>query len=64
MRNTEGVVWGRFGASDKRIVTRDGQWFFFSREGEKGPYNSHPEAERALTSYVQLMEILEETRST
>lgn len=63
MRNVDGVVWGRFGSSDDRIAVRDGLWFFTSREGEKGPYESRLEAERALNSYVELMEILEEARS-
>lgn len=64
MRNTDSVVWGRFGSSEDRIVTKDGLWFFSSREGEKGPYLSRADTERALTSYVELMDFLEKTRST
>jgi len=63
MRNNDGVIWGRFGSSGERVMTKDGLWFFNSREGEKGPYLSQREVERALTSYVELMDLLDRART-
>jgi hypothetical protein len=40
-----------------RTVCRDDKWYFFSREGEHGPFASEAHAEDALDAYVQLIDL-------
>lgn len=38
--------------AEKRVVEREEGWFFKSREGYKGPYDSSDEAQDGLSEYV------------
>ena len=51
-----------FDSLENRLVCEDGLWSFQSREGMKGPYLSRPDAEKAMSSYVETMEYLEDQR--
>ena len=42
---------------DSRIFSRDGIWFFASREGDAGPFNTEAEAAEQLEDYVMLIDL-------
>ena len=46
--------------SSTRVFNRDGDWFFTSREGDMGPYDSQAEAEEQLDAYVGLVDLRDE----
>lgn len=46
--------------SDTRIVEREGAWYFCSREGDMGPYESREEAIAEMETYVMLVDLKEE----
>ena len=46
-----------------RLSTVNGQFFFATREGTlEGPYSSRPEAEYAITGYIERMQLAEKLR--
>ena len=49
--------------SEIRLFHRDGQWFFSSREGDMGPFDSEEEAREQLDAYVMLIDLKEENES-
>ena len=46
-----------------RVFSRDGDWFFTSREGDMGPYDSRAEAEEQLEAYVGLVDLRDENEA-
>jgi len=46
--------------SEHRVLSRDGLWFFSSREGEMGPFETQGEAQEQLDAYVMLIDLKEE----
>ncbi|MEM8767643.1 MAG: DUF6316 family protein [Pseudomonadota bacterium] len=46
-----------------RVFSRDGDWFFTSREGDMGPYDTQAEAEEQLDAYVGLVDLRDEDES-
>ena len=42
--------------SGRRIFNVNGQWFFSTRDGERGPYADESEAERELAVFLKLAE--------
>ena len=46
-----------------RTFERDGKWFFSSREGEIGPFDSEAAAEEDMEGYVMLIDLQEENES-
>ena len=46
-----------FQRTDSRIFSREGKWFFASREGDTGPFNTVAEAEEQLEDYVTLIDL-------
>lgn len=52
-----------FSRSTSRTFCRDGSWFFSSREGDMGPYDSEAEAVQEMDSYVALVDLKEENES-
>ncbi len=46
-----------FQRADSRIFSRGGKWFFSSREGDTGPFNTEAEAEEQLEDYVMLIDL-------
>ena len=49
-----------FARSENRTFKRGGQWFFSSREGDMGPFDSDLEAQEQLDAYVMLIDLKEE----
>ena len=49
-----------FPRANTRTFTRDGKWFFSSREGDMGPYDTQSEALEQATGYVMLVDLKEE----
>ena len=48
---------GEFRRTDNRISKRDGKWYFSSREGEHGPFDSESEAVADMEAYVMLIDL-------
>lgn len=46
--------------TEKRVFCRGEQWFFSSREGDMGPFETHAEAEEQADAYVMLIDLKEE----
>lgn len=46
-----------FDRSPTRIYERDGQWFYATREGEFGPFDSEATANEDVASYVGLIDL-------
>ncbi|HEY5646055.1 MAG TPA: DUF6316 family protein [Pseudomonadales bacterium] len=46
--------------SEERVFQRQNGWFFSSREGDMGPYDSETEAAAQLDAYVMLIDLKEE----
>lgn len=42
-----------------RFFCQDGQWWFSTREGEEGPFNSREHAENARDRYVDSIQMME-----
>ena len=53
--NTQSQI--EFDRSNSRTYSRDSKWYFASREGEFGPFDSESEAVGELESYVQLIDL-------
>ncbi|MGD8416080.1 MAG: DUF6316 family protein [Pseudomonadales bacterium] len=49
-----------FDRTDQRVFQRGDQWFFSSREGDMGPYDSRGEAAAEAEAYVALIDLREE----
>ena len=43
-----------------RVFNRDGDWYFSSREGDIGPFETRGEATEQLDAYVMLIDLKEE----
>ena len=43
-----------------RVFNREGDWYFSSREGEMGPFETQGEATEQLDAYVMLIDLKEE----
>ena len=41
-----------------RYFCQDGKWWFSTREGEEGPYNTREQAEAALARYVEAIKAM------
>jgi hypothetical protein len=52
-----------FARVNTRTFTRDGNWFFSSREGDMGPYATESEALEQAGGYVMLVDLKEEDES-
>lgn len=52
-----------YSRSEQRVFSRDGQWFYSSREGEMGPYPTEAEAAEQMEGYVMLIDLKEENES-
>ena len=46
--------------SHRRVFSRGSDWFFTSREGDMGPYDTQGEAAEQLEAYVMLVDLKEE----
>jgi hypothetical protein len=46
--------------SQRRVFSRGTDWFFTSREGDMGPYDTEGEAAEQMESYVMLVDLKEE----
>ena len=46
--------------SQQRVFSRGSDWFFTSREGDMGPYDTQGEAAEQLEAYVMLVDLKEE----
>jgi hypothetical protein len=46
--------------TDKRVFRRDDGWFFASREGDMGPFDTEGDAMEQLEAYVMLIDLREE----
>lgn len=46
--------------SERRVFSRGSQWFFESREGDMGPFETEGEAREQLDAYVMLIDLKEE----
>ena len=46
--------------SQQRVFSRGSDWFFTSREGDMGPYDTQGEAAEQLEAYVMLIDLKEE----
>ena len=49
-----------FFRSDERFYCEDGQWYFQTREGDRGPFKSRLVAELKLRHYIDSMAFLED----
>jgi hypothetical protein len=49
--------WAR---TQPRVFNREGDWYFSSREGEIGPFETQGEATEQLDAYVMLIDLKEE----
>ncbi|MFB3107629.1 MAG: DUF6316 family protein [Pseudomonadales bacterium] len=47
--------------SSERFFRQDGQWFFQTREGARGPFKTREAAKQELGRFVDTMEFLEES---
>ncbi len=43
-----------------RIICREGKWYFQTRHGNRGPYDSREEAELCLERYIETMGFVED----
>lgn len=50
-------VAGDYNRTDIRTFEKDGQWYFSSREGDFGPFDSEAAAQENLDSYVGLIDL-------
>ena len=41
-----------------RYFCQNGRWWFSTREGEEGPYNSREQAEAALKRYIESIKLM------
>ncbi len=48
--------------SPDRIISREGQWYFQTRQGDRGPYDTREAAELRLERYVDTMGFVEENK--
>lgn len=46
--------------SESRTFNRDNYWYFCSREGDMGPYDTEAEAIEEMEAYVALIDLKEE----
>ena len=46
--------------SQQRVFSRGSDWFFTSREGDMGPYDTQGEAAEQREAYVMLVDLKEE----
>ena len=46
--------------TNQRVFRREDAWFFSSREGDMGPFESEQEAVEQLDAYVMLIDLKEE----
>jgi len=51
---------GQWERTSERVFRREGGWFFASREGDMGPFESEGEAMEQLDAYVMLIDLKEE----
>lgn len=49
--------------SESRTFNRDNYWYFSSREGDMGPYDTEAEAIEEMEAYVALIDLREENES-
>ena len=49
-----------FKRSQSRTFNRDNYWYFSSREGDMGPYDTEAEALEEMEAYVGLIDLSEE----
>lgn len=49
--------------TEQRVFSRENQWFFSSREGDMGPFESEAEAADQMEGYVMLIDLKEENES-
>jgi hypothetical protein len=52
-----------FERSQSRTFNRDNYWYFSSREGDMGPYDTEAEAIEDMEAYVGLIDLREENES-
>lgn len=48
---------GEYPRAEHRTFERDGKWFFSSREGDFGPFDTEAAAQENLDSYVGLIDL-------
>ena len=48
--------------SGSRFQQQSGQWYFQTREGDRGPFDSREAAELELQRYIDTMEFVEENK--
>ena len=46
--------------SEHRVFPRGSEWFFSSREGDMGPFETEGDAREQLDAYVMLIDLKEE----
>jgi len=49
----------RYFRADKRIIVMDGQWFYSTREGERGPFPTQKKAESEVKRFKEEMSDLQ-----
>ena len=59
-RQSDPAPSGKFSRSESRLIHRDGRWYFSSREGDMGPFETEAEANEQLDAYVMLIDLKEE----
>ena len=52
-----------FTRSNSRTFNRDNYWYFSSREGDMGPYDTEAEAIEEMEAYVGLIDLREENEA-
>lgn len=52
-----------FKRSQSRTFNRDNYWYFSSREGDMGPYDTQAEALEEMEAYVGLIDLSDEDES-
>ena len=52
----------RFFRAGDRVFRMNEQWWFTTREGDRGPYGSQAIATRELQSYIDAMKLLEDSK--
>ncbi len=58
MRETDEESRIRHFRTGHRYFCQNGRWWFSTREGEEGPYNSREQAEAALARYVESIKLM------
>lgn len=46
-----------------RFFCQDGRWWFSTREGEEGPFNSREHAEAGMERYVESIRMMEKIKA-